>query len=101
MDEHPPVYQDRVEWLGANFDNASMKSDKFYEIRVYAFPNGRSFYEERRWGKYGTKGQTKTIEHFTEWRAIESAKKQIKAKMKKGYTRPVNALTRLASALED
>ena len=101
MDEQAPVFQDRVEWLGANYNNASMASDKFYEVRVYAIPNGRTFYEERRWGKYGAKGQTKTVEHFSEWRAVESAKKQIKSKLNKGYTRPINALTRLATAMED
>ncbi len=101
MTEQAPVFRDRVEWLGSNHANTCGTSDKFYEVRVYAIPNGRSFYEERRWGRYGTKGQTKTIEHFSEWRAMESAKKQIKAKEKKGYTRPVNALTRLATAMED
>ena len=100
MTDTPSIYSARVEWLGANYDNASRKSDKFYEIVVTATANGR-FIEKRRWGKYGATGQTKIINHYSEWDALQSARKQIESKVKKGYTKPVAPLTRLATAMED
>jgi len=109
MSDQEPIFHQIVEYLGKNHDNASGKSDKFYEVtvtpagnpdfaKVYGMGN---FVETRRWGKYGAKGQTKVVWHLSEWVALQSAKAQIKAKMSKGYTRPVNALTRLASIMED
>lgn len=90
----------RVEWLGPNSKNQSRKSDKFYEVCVLQ-AGPYKHVERRRWGKWGAEGQTKEIEHFYQHRALESAQKQIKRKMKKGYRDPVDALTRLAHQVED
>lgn len=92
-------YHARVEWLGPNDANQSRKSDKFYEITVTQ--EGCAVKEIRRWGKWGTEGQTKVINHYSLWSAVESAKKQLKKKRKKGYRDPVDALTRLAHQIGD
>lgn len=94
------IFSERVEWLGSNHSNASGKSNKFYEVVVETDTQGR-FLEQRRWGKYGTRGQTSEIVHWNERQALASARAQIRAKLSKGYTRPVDALTRLAHQLED
>lgn len=99
MSETKEIYRDRVEWLGKNHANASGKSDKFYEVTVIA-QNGH-YIETRRWGKYGAKGQVKVVTHSWETYALRSAKEQIKKKRSKGYTRCVDALTRLASVMDD
>lgn len=99
MSNENTLYQDRVEWLGANHANQSGKSDKFYEVTVAQV--GERFVELRRWGRYGAKGQTKTLTHYSEYSATQSAKAQIEKKRAKGYTRPVDALSRLASVMDD
>jgi predicted DNA-binding WGR domain protein len=98
MSEPQEILYDRVEWLGKNNKVKGNQSDKFYEITVVL--QGTTFVETRRWGKYGAKGQTKVLEHYYEYSALQSARNQIKKKMKKGYTKPIGALTRLAQAAE-
>ena len=93
MAEIPAIYMARVEYLGG-------KSDKFYEMSVYADANG-GFIEKRRWGRYGAKGQTKIVYHHSEWYATQSAQTQVSAKLNKGYTRPIAPLTRLATAMDN
>ena len=99
MTEQNHVLHERLEWLGANHDNASGKSDKFYEVTVDH--NDLYFTETRRWGRFGAKGQTKVLQHYGEYSALESARKILAKKRDKGYTKPVAPLTRLASVLDD
>jgi predicted DNA-binding WGR domain protein len=99
-DEGKTIFHERVEWLGRNNANASRKSDKFYEITITT-NNGAYCREIRRWGRYGTKGQTKLISHFSERSAINSARKQLNKKRDKGYTNVIAPLKRLASAMDD
>lgn len=99
MGETTEIFRERVEWLGKNHANQSGKSDKFYEI-VVVEQNGHHI-ETRRWGKYGAKGQVKVLTHYSEYSALRSAEDQLKKKRAKGYTRCVDALTRLASVMED
>jgi predicted DNA-binding WGR domain protein len=99
VSETKEIFRDRVEWLGKNHGNASGKSDKFYEIVIV--PQNGTYVETRRWGRFGANGQTKVLTHYSEWRAIQSAKGQISKKRAKGYTRCVDALTRLASVMDD
>jgi predicted DNA-binding WGR domain protein len=99
-DEQSPLFFERVEYLGANHDNHSGQSDKFYEIRVDTTNTGE-YVETRKWGKFGANGQTKAIRHYSAAMAIRSAKKQLKKKAKKGYTKPIGGLHRLATAAED
>jgi len=100
MSEQTTIFHKRLEWLGPNSDNASRKSDKFYEITITT-NGGRSFVETRRWGRYGAKGQTKVVQHSYEWSAINSAEQQLAKKRDKGYTAPVAPLKRLASLADD
>lgn len=93
------IFYERLEYLGRNDANQSRKSDKFYEVEVLW--NGGHYIEVRRWGRYGTKGQTKEIRHWTEYLAIDSAMKQLGKKREKGYTDAVAPLRRLASTIED
>ena len=85
----------RLEMLASNPNNKSGKSDKFYEVSV------DGLIETRRWGRYGTDGQTRILPSCCAKHAIERAKKQIEAKRLKGYTDPVAPLTRLAHAIEE
>jgi len=101
--EDKPLFYERVEYLGPNSKNDSRSSDKFYEITITQDePGGKAtfFYETRRWGKYGSKGQTKKITHWYEYAALRSAKQQIRKKRDKGYGDPIGGLTRLAQAAE-
>lgn len=98
-DEGKTIFHERVEWLGRNFDNKSNKSDKFYEITITT--NGDSFIETRRWGRYGSKGQTKVLKHWSDYGAINSARSQLNKKREKGYTNVVAPLKRLASTMDD
>jgi predicted DNA-binding WGR domain protein len=100
-DEQEPLFHQRLEYLGANHDNQGGQSDKFYEIRVDPDRLRGGYAETRKWGKFGANGQTKVIGHFSAAMAIRSAKNQLKKKAKKGYTKPIGALTRLATVAED
>lgn len=93
------LFFERLEWLGSNHANKSGQSDKFYEITI-SKEDGR-FVETRRWGRFGAKGQTKVLRHWGEWSALDSARMQLRKKRKKGYTKPVAPLKRLASIMED
>lgn len=93
------IFQERVEWLGANHANASGKSDKFYEVTV-THEDG-AFVETRRWGRFGAKGQTKAVRHYSEWQALNSARGQLSKKRDKGYTSPVAPLIRLAHVMDE
>jgi len=94
------IFHERVEWLGRNYENKSSKSDKFYEITIES-NGGRTYTETRRWGRWGTTGQTKEIPHRLLHRAISSARDQLSKKRDKGYTNVVAPLKRLASAMDD
>ena len=99
------VYQTTVEYLGTNSKNKSGKSNKFYEVTIYEHrptQQGKQFSIVSRWGKYGTTGRREKNASFfgLDW-AIATANGFINKKRKKGYTDPVNALTRLATAMED
>jgi predicted DNA-binding WGR domain protein len=100
MSEEKTIFHERVEWLGRNHKNASGKSDKFYEITVL-WNGGHSYVETRRWGRYGSKGQTKVLRHYGEWSALNSARSQLAKKRDKGYENVVAPLKRLASAMDD
>lgn len=65
----------RLEFYGYNADNKSGHSEKFWQLE------GVGGTVTRRWGRFGTKGQTKSDNLFD---ALEKAV----AKMAKGY-RPV------------
>jgi len=94
-----PIFSERLEWFGSNGANKSGKSNKFYLVEI--FPDGNKFNEVRRWGRFGAKGRTKTLVHWSEMAALDSAQEQLAKKRKKGYTSPVAPLKRLAAALED
>jgi len=100
MSEKKILLNERLEWLGANHANKSSRSDKFYQIEI-SWNGGRVYTETRRWGRYGTKGQSKVIEHHYEWSAFDSARSQLRKKAAKGYTKEVAPLQRLASVMED
>lgn len=99
MAEQKVLFDVTLEYLGKNDKNRSNKSDKFYQI-VVTIDGYAQYIQTRTWGKYGTKGQTKVLKFSEEWAACSSASKQLKKKRKKGYTDPVNALTRLATAAD-
>lgn len=100
MTEQKVIFDKTLEYLGKNDKNRSNKSDKFYQI-VITMENTTLFIETRTWGKYGTKGQSMTINHYDDYRALRSANKQLTKKRNKGYTNSVNALTRLATIADD
>jgi predicted DNA-binding WGR domain protein len=97
----------RVEWLGANHANKSGKSDKFYEITItpeteQQWGDGWWWRVVARYGKFGTKGQTKDYGiHHSQNTARYVARRILDKKLAKGYTEPVDALTRLARVMED
>jgi len=81
----PPVekgagtWKRRLEYVGWNYKNTSGKSSKFYEATVSG--NTVTF----RWGKIGSKGQSKTHTKGSGVTALVFAKAQIAKKMAKGY----------------
>jgi predicted DNA-binding WGR domain protein len=90
------VYHKYLEFVGANADNASGKSNKFWEIAV--IKQGGKFTVVRRWGKYGTKGQTKDGESFYDkYTAKSHAKAHQRKKRDKGYTKEIDVITRLGT----
>ena len=97
--QQSPVFYERVEYLGGNDKTKRGSSDKFYEITVEK--DGQLYAETRKWGRYGADGTTKVIRHYSQAMAIASAKEQLRKKMKKGYTKPIGGLTRLAHAADD
>lgn len=100
-DERKQILFERLEYLGANAQNKGGKSDKFYEVEVVC--NGGSTYvETRRWGAFTTtKPQSKVLQHYSEWSAVDSARKVLAKKRAKGYTKPIAPLKRLASVMDD
>jgi len=56
-----PVYHKYLEYLGPNEDNVSGKSDKFWEVAVFRVRDWHVVIT--RWGKFGSKGQTKEKRH--------------------------------------
>jgi predicted DNA-binding WGR domain protein len=95
------IFHERLEWLGRNFENKSGKSDKFYEVTITVDADGGKYTETRRWGRFGTKGQTKRLTHYSRYQAVSSARTQLEKKRDKGYTSPVAPLKRLASLVDD
>ena len=95
------IFNERLEMLAFNPKNKSGKSNKFYQIVVEGRNDLSVYNETRRWGKYGTKGQVKIITHYGEWSALSSARSMIAKKKSKGYTKPIAALVRLATAMDD
>jgi predicted DNA-binding WGR domain protein len=95
-----PIFFERIEWFGPNDDNKGGKSDKFYEAEVRYL--GRcEFLLIKRWGKTGTKGQTRE-KTFRFCRDAERAAQAVIAKKRaKGYTNPVSIVDRLASLVEE
>lgn len=95
------IFHERLEYFGMNVKNTGGQSDKFYEVKVESDTQNSEFIETRTWGRYGASGSEKVIRHYARAMAIASAKKQLAKKIKKGYTKPVNALKRLATAADD
>lgn len=90
------VYHRYLEFVGPNADNASGKSDKFYEVAVVKRADGK-FVVVRRWGKYGTKGQTKEEVCSDKWAAKAKARDLKSKKRAKGYTKEIDVITRLGT----
>jgi predicted DNA-binding WGR domain protein len=100
VSEQRTLLHERLEWYGANAGNKSGKSDKFWDITVST--NGGNTFTVTRWyGRYGTKGQRKVKEHWSELAALSEARSLIRKKRDKGYTSPVAPLTRLASVADE
>ena len=93
------IYHRYFEFVGPNAANASGKSNKFWEIAVLKL-NGK-YTVVRRWGKYGSKGQTKEESFGSDkWTATSHAQ-QVQAKKKdKGYTKEVDVITRLGTLVD-
>ena len=94
-----PVYHKYLEYLGPNEDNVSGKSDKFWEVAVFRVPGG--FDVITRWGKFGSKGQSKRSFTRSKYTAGDSAATQARKKRAKGYTREVDVITRMGALLGD
>jgi len=99
MSEEKIIFQERLEFLGSNYKNASGRSDKFYECFVTVY-RGRCIVQ-RRWGRFGAKGQSKEERYYSEYTALEKARELLAKKREKGYTSPVAPLKRIASVLDD
>lgn len=89
-----PLYHRYLEFVGANYQNQSGRSDKFWEVAVFKVDK-LDYLVVRRWGKYGKRGQIKG-ERFA-WRdAAKSKARKLKAKKRKaGYTKEIDIVTRL------
>ena len=98
--EHDYILDERLEWLGVNHANQSGKSDKFYAVTLHQ-DSGGDYIETRRWGRYGTKGQSKVLRHLFKFDAVRSASNILIKKRSAGYTRPVAALKRLAHLMDE
>lgn len=102
----PPVYHRYLEYVGANDENKSGKSDKYWEVAVFANRAATGavcdlFLVVRRWGKYGTKGTIKPEEQWSEWSAIEHAREMKAKKRAKGYTKEIDVITRLGMKFDE
>lgn len=95
------IFHERLEYFGMNTKNTGGQSDKFYEVKVETDSQNNEFIETRTWGRYGASGSQKVILHYARSMAIASARKQLAKKIKKGYTKPIGGLIRLATAAED
>lgn len=95
-----PEYFIHLEFVGANSDNKSGKSNKFWQVGVFAVGNHR-YVAVRRWGKYGTNGQCKAQSQTPRWTAINFAEDNEQKKRDKGYTKEVDIITRLATIVDE
>ncbi len=93
-----PVYHRYLEFVGPNYENQSLKSNKFWEVAVFA--DGTKYVVATRWGKFGAKGQTKTKVCWGQWTAEESALTQAQKKRDKGYGHEIDVITRLGATLD-
>jgi len=90
------VYHKYVEYVGDNAENESGKSDKFWEVCVFEGRHGRGVMV-RRWGKFGTNGQTNEKSFPSSYRARSKASDIYHQKRDKGYTKEVDIITRLGT----
>jgi predicted DNA-binding WGR domain protein len=95
-----PLKHIYLEFVGANDNNVSGKSNKFWEGAVFKLAPKR-FVFVRRWGKYGSKGQIKEQMCYSEWRAEDALNDVARKKRDKGYTREVDIITRLSTLVDD
>lgn len=98
-----PVYHRYLEYVGANDENQSGKSDKFWEVAVFQqVDRANRWVVVRRWGRYGKKGQIKVAGPYgTEWSATGEAQAFEAKKRVKGYTREIDVITRLGMRVEE
>lgn len=102
-----PIYHAYMEYVGPNDKNAGGKSNKYWEVAVFANPafkeprGGQRYLVVRRWGKYGAKGQTKVEERWSEWSATDYARELKHKKREKGYTKEIDVITRLSTLVKE
>lgn len=94
-----PEYFIHLEFVGANSANVSGKSNKFWQVGVFAV--GSRFVAVRRWGKYGTNGQCKAERETSRWSAMNFAEANEQKKRDKGYSKEVDIITRLATLVDE
>ena len=95
-----PVLHTYLEYLGPNEDNASGRSNKFWEVAVLHDAKQGVYLVVRRWGRYGSKGQVKPEKSYSRSAAKRKARGYAKKKREKGYTREVDVITRLGLLTE-
>jgi predicted DNA-binding WGR domain protein len=89
-----PEWKCRLEFVGANGENLSGKSRKFWECIVV----GCTFV--RRWGPIGKTGQTMQEKFPTSYEAKAAALKMANEKRRKGYTNEVDIVTLIGSLFD-
>jgi len=86
-----PDFKMRLEFVGANAQNQSGESMKFWQAEVW----GSTFV--RRWGKIGTRGQTMREDFASPQHAQQAARKMAIEKQRKGYTLEVDIISLIGS----
>lgn len=95
-----PAYHVYLEYMGDNEKNLSGKSNKFWECIVVQSQGG-GYITVRRWGRYGSKGQSTFRRFFRLGAARDFAREHAAKKRAKGYTREIDVVTRMGAVLED
>ncbi len=92
-----PLAHVYLEYLGPNDKNASGQSNKYWECAVFVDKSTKdtSYLIVRRWGRYGSKGQTKVERDYSNRYAVELCHGYAREKRGKGYTKEIDVVTRL------
>jgi len=106
-DEREPVFHKYLELVGPNPKNVSGKSDKFWEVAVFPRETrhgvtAHDVYDVvMRYGRHGAKGRVIADEGWTKDGAIRAAKVKAQKKRDKGYTKEIDAITRLGNLVRE